>query len=202
VEPIVDVAFPIRGRSVPLDHGYALFGALSRVVPRLHKEPGWGVHPIYGRRAGPGILSLMRQSQVTLRLPAAAIGDVLTLSDRSLDIDGHEVRTGVPRIFALHATPTVRARYVTIKKFNGEPGEFKLAAVRQLEALGATGSGAQVVVGERRVMKVGAQTIVGFSVELTSLSPDLSLEVQRVGIGGRRHMGAGVFLKDVGHADV
>lgn len=48
----VDVAFPLRGDALPLDHGYPLFGAVSRLIPRLHQEPKWGIHPVYGRRTG------------------------------------------------------------------------------------------------------------------------------------------------------
>ena len=34
--PKVDVAFAIQGTAVPLDHGYALYAAISRCVPALH----------------------------------------------------------------------------------------------------------------------------------------------------------------------
>ncbi len=36
-DPIVDVAFPVQGHEVPYDHGYPLYGALSRIVPAVHQ---------------------------------------------------------------------------------------------------------------------------------------------------------------------
>ena len=46
--PVIDLAFELRGAEIPLDYGYALFAALSRVVPRLHGDRRVGVHPIRG----------------------------------------------------------------------------------------------------------------------------------------------------------
>jgi hypothetical protein len=36
--PVIDLAFVLVGRTVPMDHGYALFSALCRVVPALHGD--------------------------------------------------------------------------------------------------------------------------------------------------------------------
>ncbi|WP_083764934.1 type I-MYXAN CRISPR-associated protein Cas6/Cmx6 [Geotalea uraniireducens] len=32
---VIDLAFPVQGKTVPVDHGYALYGALSRICPHL-----------------------------------------------------------------------------------------------------------------------------------------------------------------------
>lgn len=193
VEPFVDVAFQIRGRYVPLDHGYSVFGAVSRVVPHLHNESRWGIHPIYGRRIGPGRLLLMKQSALTLRAPSEHISMLLALAGKNLDIAGTQVLVGVPRIFPLRPHPVVRARFVTVKKFKGEPDEFEQALRRQLRQLDI-GDSAHVKIGSRRVMKVGGHTVVGFQVAIESLAERDSLRLQVSGLGGRRHMGAGVFL--------
>jgi hypothetical protein len=52
----------------------------------------------------------------------------------------------------------------------------------------------EVEIGMRRVVKVHGKLVVGFPVVLSGLDPAASLLVQSRGIGGRRHMGAGVFL--------
>lgn len=36
----VDVAFPVTGTTVPLDHGYALYAALCHRLPALHEARG------------------------------------------------------------------------------------------------------------------------------------------------------------------
>ncbi len=193
MEPFVDVAFPLKGKSLPLDHGYGLFGAVSRVLPVVHKEEAWGLFPVHGKRAGPGVLTLLPQSLLTLRMPSARIGEVLELTGKTIDVDGHSVVVGIPRVFPLQPRPALQSRFVTIKKFHSEPGEFTAAVRRQLDEVGVSQT-ASITVGDRRVLRVSTHTIVGFSVGLDGLMPDESVRVQSAGIGGRRHMGAGLFL--------
>jgi CRISPR-associated protein Cas6 len=193
VEPFVDVAFPLRGKTLPLDHGYKLFSAVSAVVPAIHAESAWGVFPVHGERAGRGLLRLLPSSSLTIRMAPSRISEVLRLTGHPLLVDGHEVVPAVPRVFPLQPRPTLQSRFVTIKKFHGDPTEFSAAVRRQLDLLDVNPS-VTVAVGQRRVIKVASHTIVGFAVGLDGLSPAESTLVQTRGIGGRRHMGAGLFL--------
>ena len=34
--PYVDLAFRLTGSKVPVDHGYALYSAISRLLPEIH----------------------------------------------------------------------------------------------------------------------------------------------------------------------
>ena len=43
--PYVDLAFRLTGSKVPVDHGYALYSALSRLLPEIHGAKNIGVHP-------------------------------------------------------------------------------------------------------------------------------------------------------------
>jgi CRISPR-associated protein Cas6 len=48
--PYVDLAFRLTGSKVPVDHGYALYSAISRLLPQIHEAKNIGVHPIRGTR--------------------------------------------------------------------------------------------------------------------------------------------------------
>lgn len=50
----VDLSFVVTGsNAIAADHGYALYGAISRVLEdKVHAENGVGVHPIRGREVG------------------------------------------------------------------------------------------------------------------------------------------------------
>jgi hypothetical protein len=48
--PYVDLAFRLTGSKVPVDHGYALYSAISRLLPEIHGAKNIGVHPIRGTR--------------------------------------------------------------------------------------------------------------------------------------------------------
>ena len=48
--PCVGLAFRLTGGKVPVDHGYALYPAISRLLPEIHGAKNIGVHPIRGTR--------------------------------------------------------------------------------------------------------------------------------------------------------
>jgi hypothetical protein len=50
--PYIDLAFRLIGTSVPVDHGYAVYAALSRIVPEIHDARTIGVQPIHGTYGG------------------------------------------------------------------------------------------------------------------------------------------------------
>lgn len=193
----IDAAFPARGDDIPLDHGYPLLGALSRVVPALHEARHWGVHPIFGQRRGPGVLGLTDRSYVKLRIPAEDTGKILPLAQQDLELDGARIRLGVPRMFSLMPAPRLKARIVTIKGFHEDPDAFVLALRRQLAQVPGLGQDPEridIQLGPRRVLRARSHKVVGWAVALTGLEASASLAVQIAGLGGRRHLGAGLFV--------
>lgn len=188
--PHVDLAFRLMGTKLPVDHGYALYSAINRLVPELHDAKGIGVHPIRGRYSGDGDLLLLPFSRLILRLPDGGIHPYLTLVGKTLDVDGHDLRVGVPEPRPLRPRAALYARLVTIKGFmDAEP--FLEAANRQLHEIGAT---AELRVGERRTLRVKDKQVVGFEVAAIGLDAEDSVRLQEAGIGGRRHMGCGIFV--------
>lgn len=189
--PRVDLAFRLAGKLVPRDHGYALFGALARVLGDLHGAAWLAVHPITGMPRPDGLLALdPRRGSLRLRVPPAEIPHVLPLAGKRLELDGHAALVGVSSVFALGPARMLTARLVTIKGFM-EPEPFREAAGRQLDALGVK---ARVEVGRRRVLKVAGDVVVGFQVTLHDLDEEGSMRVQYAGLGGRQRMGAGIFV--------
>jgi CRISPR-associated protein Cas6 len=194
-QQVVDIAFRIRGAALPLDHGYVLFAALARCLERFRTETRWGVHPVLGARKGPGVLALTPQSRLKIRLPANDIVRLLPLAGAELDVDGNRINVDVPEILPVKPAAALKSRFVTVKGFV-DPEPFTLALRRQLAAmdLGQDAERVELVVGAKRVMRVGPHTIVGFPVGVTGLDAHASVAIQARGLGGRRHMGAGVFV--------
>ncbi len=52
----LDVSFLLfsQGGSIPEDHAYPIYSALSRIVPELHEQEDIGIHPICGVQSGIG----------------------------------------------------------------------------------------------------------------------------------------------------
>ena len=63
--PTIDLAFSLlASEPIPADHGYHLYGALSRILPQLHETNGIAVHPIRGQQIGNRQLQLNDRSQL------------------------------------------------------------------------------------------------------------------------------------------
>ncbi|MCX4245360.1 type I-MYXAN CRISPR-associated protein Cas6/Cmx6 [Paraliomyxa miuraensis] len=191
---LVDVGFPVRGGKLPADHGYLLFSALCDAIPRLSHEPGWALLPVDGTVEGGRRILLGPRSMVQLRLPARELGEALTLTGRDLAVGAERVHLGMARVRPLSSSPRLRSAAVTIQ---GATGPAFLAALRRELAalpLGQDPATMDVRVGEQRFLRARVRTVVGHEVELSGLRPRASLCIQAHGLGGRRHMGAGVFL--------
>jgi len=200
----VDLSFPLVGKTLPLDHGYALYAALSRFLPHLHEHKAVGVHPIRGDVVGDGLLRVAARSQLQIRTPTDLIAEFLPLAGKVLELDGHSLRLGVPRVLALRPAATLAARLVTIKGFT-EPSGFLEAVRRQSDALGVSRQAAIEIpsvpagrahAGEplRRVLRIKDRTVVGFAVRVVRLTAEESITLQEHGLGGRRHMGCGILV--------
>jgi CRISPR-associated protein Cas6 len=195
--PHVTVHFPVQGRQLPADHGYALYSAITRQLPVLHGASWLGIELISGVPWRQGIIVLPTSgASLRLRIPADHYGQVLPLAGKRLDIAGHPIRLGIPSARPFTPAPSLYARVVTIKKFtDAEP--FLDAARRQLDALGLTAT-LELPLDEqgrfrRRLLTIKDKAIVGFSLAAHNLSDDDSLKLQTHGIGGRRAMGCGHF---------
>src|SRR5437870_9325649 len=97
----VDVGFRLVGPPVPIDHGYALFGALARVLGDLHGADWLAVHPLRGQWIPGGLLALPRAGvALRLRIPPTTIPHVLPLAGATLEVDGRRLVVGVAHVFA------------------------------------------------------------------------------------------------------
>ena len=198
--PIVVVRFSVMGNQLPVNHGYLLYSAICKILPTLH-DSEWSrylsIEQISGIPSKPGKISLPSQeSTLSLRLPYEHFKEVLPLAGKRLDIADDVIRLGLPRIEMLAPSPQLYARMVTIKKFM-DVDTFLLAANRQLAEQEIH---AKLFVPfdeqgrfQRRVLTIHDKTVVGFSLIAQDLSPEDSITLQAYGLGGRQHMGCGIF---------
>ena len=198
----VDLLFPVVGGSIPVDHAYPLYAALSRVVPAFH-DPDAKIRfaPLTGMKDEPGRLRLNDRSHLRVRLPSDAIRVVLPLAGKALYVAGTSVRLGPPTVFSLEPATILQASLVTFKH-GEEPEAFLKTAKEKLTAMDNAGKpdvrvfedGPRVGQPRRRVIRLKEQTIVGYSMIVSELSADESIRLQEEGLGGRTRMGCGFFL--------
>lgn len=186
----IELRFPVIGTGLPSDHGYAMYSAISKLIPEAHQADWLAVETVPGTARGDGGIHINERARLRMRMPQERLPLMLKLAGKRLDVDGYGVRLGVPQTSLLKPSSALYARCVTIKKFM-EPEPFLDAVRRKLGEMGVEG---QPEIGPRRAFRVGNHTIVGFGLTLRELSNEASIAVQERGIGGRKHMGCGFFI--------
>ena len=207
MNPTLDILFRVIGTEVPADHGYALYGALSRILETeedqwMHGNPHIGLHTIRGAYLGNGRRLIGPNGRLGLRLPSDLLPRSLKLAGKSLNLEGCKLRVGVSETRALVPAASLYSLIVTTK--NGDvPARFDAEIARQSAVLGIRGRVFRVPQSttesggrdpSRRIVRIKDKRIVGYSVLATELTAEESIQLQERGLGGRRRMGCGVFL--------
>jgi CRISPR-associated protein Cas6 len=196
---MVELAYPVLGTKLPADNGYVLYAAISRALDH-HLPDGIAILSIGGPRLLRNRIQIDRETRLRIRTSPDHIGALLPLAGKFLDLEGCEIGLGAPTVCALRPAPELVSRIVTIKGFK-EPEPFLGAVRRQIESLGIAAQATIPVFaagprkGEfrRRVVAVKGRAIVGFALKVGGLSEQDSFTLLAKGLGGRRHMGCGIF---------
>ncbi len=214
--PYVELSFGVIGKTLPADHGYGLYSAISRLQPKLHNLEGLALNTISGNLNHKGEIELTEKSRLSIRCQNDSIMTVLALADKPIGLGKHMIRLSNPEIRQLRPVSDLKARLVTIKhpseKFDDvTPDWFLDACDRQLKALGINASvGIPLDDADKpakKVMKIKrkdegtqhgkkreADLVIGYSVIVADLMPENSILLQSKGIGGKRKMGCGYFV--------
>lgn len=197
LEPFVELCFPILGKYLPADHGYALFAASVHLIPQIRQHKNLCILTVPGIPDKKGKIIITEQSHLRVRIPIPEIPLIYQLAGKTIRLGIHDIQIGIPQIYMLKPSTKLKSRIVVIKGFK-ESQSFLSAAQRQLDELEIN---AQISIprnnqGEfsRKTIKVKKNTIIGFTTEVFGLNDEDSLKLQQKGIGGKRRMGCGYFV--------
>jgi CRISPR-associated protein Cas6 len=198
----LDLCFPVKGDTLPTDHAYLLYSALSHAVPAFHDATVFlRFSAVNGDRGGKGLIRLLERSRLRLRLPADQIGVVLPLAGRPLQVGDYSIRLGIPTVAPLTPAPTLRAKVVTYKHAV-TPEAFLEVTRRRLDAMSIAGepgiplflSGTSAGQPRRQLIRIKGKSVVGFPLHVEGLTAEESMFLQEQGLGGRTRMGCGFFV--------
>lgn len=185
----IDLCFQVLGKTIPVDHGFALHGAVSDVLPHFHEDQAVGLKLIRGRYIGDGVLDISPHSELVLRLTVGRIPEYIQLAGKQLQVFGQNLTVGVPKTKALIPVVALYSHLVTTR--NGDAQErFEMEIARQMGNLNIQGS---FSVGERKTFRVHGKQVVGYTLLVSELNVEESISLQENGLGGRRKMGCGFF---------
>ncbi|MBD1897923.1 type I-MYXAN CRISPR-associated protein Cas6/Cmx6 [Coleofasciculus sp. FACHB-129] len=200
--PYIDLVFSLTGQNLPLDNGYIVYSALSRICPAIHQLENLSIHPIAGIPESSKQLRLTQRSKLQIRLPIDLIPFIYEfLAGQTFSIGQNQFHLGIPEYNPLHPFPDLYSRLVIIRRFQ-EPQSFLEAAKRQLESLNiqgtitlATRANGQPQCRQLTIENQNGTFVVrGFGVQATDLNPEDSITLQKYGIGGKQKMMCGVFV--------
>jgi CRISPR-associated protein Cas6 len=206
VEDVVDAAFAIECRSLPVDHAFALSAAIQTALPWFAGEPQAGLHTVHGTASGAGwqrpegedaLLQLARRTKLVLRLPESRLADAAALSGRTLDVAGFPLRVGRLSPRPLLRIASLFSRSV-IFEGAGDEAAFLAAAAVAMRSLGMEAS--TMLCGRDVTLATPWGSYRTRSLMVTVATPAQSLALQRHGLGEARKLGCGLFIphKDVG----
>jgi CRISPR-associated protein Cas6 len=205
----LEIQFALRGKTLPADHGYALYSAIKKLLQESENESLPKDLPsevrlcsIPGIPDRAGMIYLNRGSRFRVRCPSDQMPTWYRfLQNQVFDIRGHLIRLVQPRITLPEASDTLASRLVTFKldaiDHVDVPRYFLESCQKGLERLEIRGQAfiPSDANGDlaRRTLQVKDKKIVGYSVVIEELSQEDSLKLQWHGLGGRQHFGCGWF---------
>lgn len=175
--------FPLHGGSIPRDHGYQCLSALSRNFEFLHGREDVQIAPIRGTRFGDR-LDIDKGSVLHIRgitpEQAAQIGGSWVMLGSGI------VGIGQPTAHSIRSSPALASHRVAFR------GVFDAEKAQELirREIGPVGD---IDVNRRSSLALKGRKMLGHSVMLSNLPPDVSIMVQSTGIGICTSMGCGVF---------
>ncbi len=174
---------------MPIDHGYALFTELARLLPWLADEPLGGVHPINGADTGHGELILNKRTKLMVRIASARVPELMNLSGQTIHIGGNtlEIGAGKTRPLSRH-TPLFAHCVVTGSE---DEIDFTNDIIRLLDEMKID---SRFICGKRQAIRTQDGMVSGFSLMLHGLPVEHSFLVQQQGLGKYRKIGCGIFI--------
>lgn len=184
---MIDVVFDLQGKFVPEGYAMPLWQEMVRCLPWLEQAPHAGIVPLRGSESGGGTL-LSQRTKLVLRLPQALAKKAIELSGKQLNVDGSVLLVGASRERELKPSNTLHAYIV-----ESELGEVEFLADMN-EKLQGMNIPCKLICSKQLVIKNPRHTLKGYGLVLHELKPEASLQIQRVGLGGARHYGCGMFV--------
>lgn len=199
-EDVVDVAYRIACRELPVDHVHALASALQAALPWLASAEHAGVHPIHGAESGNGwqrpqapddVLHLSRRTRLRLRLPAERVAAARALVGTTLQVAGRALAVGEMAVRPLRSSATLFSRYVASAQAADEAA-FLVEVAEQLRAIDVPAH--RLLAGRLHALRFPGGPVRARSLLVAGLAPPESVRLQEHGLGRGRASGCGLFV--------
>ncbi len=198
-DDVFDLTFKLRGKSLDIDHAFALSQALQQhldadICARI------GVHGISLPGSGNGWnrpeqidaeLPLSRRARLVIRVQRGDSDLVMRISNQRLQMGDQAVDIGVSSVRKLSSLGTVHARSICCDQAQSEAG-FLQDVADKLITMGIQVS--KMICGKSGVIRTADEDIFTRALMVADLKPEESVRLQQQGIGDGRLLGCGLFI--------
>jgi CRISPR-associated protein Cas6 len=199
-DAVVDLAYSIRCRALPVDHAYALFAALAPHLPWLEQEPLAGIHPLHVAESAHGwmrpqrpdaLLHLSRRTKLVLRVPAERVADARSLEGKRVRIGSHAMVICEATQLPLSRSRALFSRRVVTADEEDEEG-FVQRLLGEMHAMGVRPQ--KILPGLAHTLRTPQQCLCARLLSVEGLRLEESFRLQMRGVGAYRHLGCGIFI--------
>lgn len=177
--------------SIPQDHGYALFSALSAKFPFLHGNKAVQIAPVRGTRTEDSHPKLLLDKHSILHIRGLTPEESNRVADSWVTLNGVPILIGSKHSKPVIPSPLLVSRQVLVKDLdNIDEYEF---VTKLAELLGKMEVVADITLLKRRSLEMKSKKYIGYGVLLKGLSEGHSIKVQEHGVGWGNRFGCGVF---------
>jgi CRISPR-associated protein Cas6 len=203
--PVRDYLFRVYGDCIRIGYAYPLLAALKLNDVELANDDRVFFGPLEGVcTIGRRYLTIQERTHWRVRAPSELTERLVNLCGRKLLIGDHVIRLGELHTKSLRQATELHAEFIAIKSMHFQKGdrhpthrEFLGWATDKLRRKYGLTVG-KVEVGRRRRLHIGEHPAsTGYAIGVYGVDPHVSMEIQRRGLGGRRHMGGALFLPGV-----
>lgn len=209
----INISFFVKGETIPTDHNYALFSALSKLLPDIHEDSDVGIDRINGNLLDDRRTQITSKSRLFLRLPFSKVPAYCnSFSGKEINIKGEKLVIGsvdkykpIQHESILYSRIVVYSHIMDLQKFieMTQKEAFENNLVKCEFAI-KTPDGENPFNKKRSIIEEGGvvprtfemkgEKIKGYGIVVRNLSPEESLFLQENGLGGKRHFGCGLFI--------
>ena len=200
-DDVADLGFRIECRGgLVVDHAYALYEAITRILPWFETDPNVALHTLHGAESGNGwlrpykeneLLYLSKRTRLRLRLAKSRFEDAMALAGQTIDIGNCSIKINKPTLRMLSTQTTLLTRSLVSENTQSEH-EFLHEATKMLNAKGIRSQ--RMMGGRRHAIKTPDKTLYARSLMIVNLAFDESIQLQRSGLGSEQKLGCGIFL--------
>lgn len=197
---MVDLAFAIRCKVLPVDHAWALYLAIQHELPWFEDDKRAGIHPIHTAESAHGWsrpespddrLYLPRRTRLILRVPINRIDEARQLEGKSLPVSDCRIQVEKAETRPLGPSNSLVSKGVAMPATEDETS-FIQRVLEELHTMGITAK--RMLPGRIKRLATPQGEITCCRLGVEGLKANESLILQEQGLGAYRHLGCGIFI--------